>query len=199
MSAKPSESPSVTVSAQPISQPSETPSQPTSADVQVISNALQETEFASFTVSVEGETTITAQQEISCDEDEDYLEGVVKEALQETNCANIVSGCEVEILSIDCGTRRRRELKSRGLVAGITNLVVQFIVIVKAYCSDKQCSNGKDVADAIYESVTTTFEESIADDTFVSVSQTFMELYISYLSSHQHQLVVFGIFCRLML
>ena len=162
-------------------------------------NALQETEFASFTVSVEGETTITAQQEISCEEDDDYLEGAVKEALQEA-CANIVSGCEVEILSIDCGTRRRRELKSRGLVAGITNLVVQFIVIVKAYCSDKQCSNGKDVADAIYESVTTTFEESIADDTFVSVSVSdIMELYISYLSSHQHQLFAFGIFCRLML
>ena len=171
MSAKPSESPSVTVSEQPSSEPSETPSQPTSADVQVISNALQETEFASFTVSVEGETTITAQQEISCDEDEDYLEGVVKEALQEANCANIVSGCEVEILSIDCGARRRRKLKSRGLVAG-TNLVVEFIVVINAYCSDKQCSNGKDVADAIYESVTTTFEESIADGTFVSVYQT---------------------------
>ena len=112
MSAKPSESPSVTVSAQPSSQPSETPSQPTSA---VISNALQETKFASFTVSVEGETTITAQQEISCEEDDDYLEGALKEALQEANCANIVSGCEVEVLSIDCGTRRRHELKSRGL------------------------------------------------------------------------------------
>ena len=103
---------------------------------------------------------------LSCEEDYDRLEDVMGQAVKEITCANL-SGCEVEILNIDCGARRRRKLKSRGLVAG-TNLVVEFIVVINAYCLDKQCSNGKDVADAIYESVTTTFKESIADDTFVS-------------------------------
>ena len=145
--------------------------------MQVILDALEPSGYASNKVSFEGSFTITNQQQrrlrslaLSCEEDYDRLEDVMGEAVKEITCANL-SGCEVEILSIDCGARRRRKLKSRGLVAG-TNLVVEFIVVLNAYCSDKQCSNGKDVANAIYESVTTTFKESIADGAFVSVSQT---------------------------
>ena len=73
----------------------------------------------------------------------------------------------MEISSTTCNTSRRSLFRVYGLQAGAVDLVVDFITTVAAYCSDEQCSDGSDVANAVYEIVTTTFKESIFDDTFV--------------------------------
>jgi len=95
----------------------------------------------------------------------------IEESLQDTNCKGFSgSSCTVEISSTTtCNTSRRSLFREvdRGLQAGAVDLVVDFVTIVAAYCSDEQCSDGSDVANAVYEIVTTTFKESILDDTFV--------------------------------
>ena len=110
--------------------------------------------------------TIKSSKQVSCDASTEDIE----EALKETNCATLGSSCTVEIVSTTCNTSRRYLFRrvDRGLQAGAVELVVDFVTIVTAYCSDEQCSNGSDVADAIYETVTTTFQKSILDDTFVN-------------------------------
>ena len=76
-----------------------------------------------------------------------------------------------QVLLGTCNSSRRSLFREvdRGLQAGAVDLdlVVDFVTIVAAYCSDEQCSDGSDVANAVYEIVTTTFKESIPDDTLL--------------------------------